>query len=62
MTIGSEDKEEYESRLEDFIRAAWRQQIHVRLRYDQNGGHILAGTDLLKERYKAITKFILEDY
>jgi hypothetical protein len=62
ITIGVEDAEQYRKTVEDFTQTAWRQRLPVRLRYAQNGGHILASTDILKERYKAIIKFILEDY
>jgi hypothetical protein len=27
-----------------------------------DGGHILASTDLIKERYAAVVKFILDNY
>jgi hypothetical protein len=62
ISIGSEDKEEYRKGAEHFTLAAYARNIPARLRYDPGAGHILASTDLLKERYKAMAKFILEGY
>ena len=62
ISIGEGDKQEYKERVEQFVRTADHRQLPVRVRYDQKGGHILASTDVAKERYESIIKFILSGY
>jgi hypothetical protein len=48
--------------VEAFTRKAWQANVRLRVVYHKNGSHILASTDLIKERYEAVVKFILQDY
>ena len=59
---GGDDNPERGVETARFIAAVYARGIPFRLRTDPGAGHILTGSDLMKNRYKFVVKYILEDY
>ena len=62
ISIGTDDNGFAIKMVEDLTRKSFQSQIRLRVNYLVHGAHVLAGTDLNKERYESIIKFILRGY
>jgi hypothetical protein len=62
IVTGGDDLRSREVQTEKFIHQVYACALPFRLRSYPGAGNILTSTDLLKDRYKFIAKFILEDY
>lgn len=61
ISMGDEDDFGHQAMSEKFVASACGHHVRAQLVYG-HGGHTFSSTDQLKERYKAIAKFVLTDF
>jgi len=62
VSIGEEDGKNYLQETAHLAREAFSQDMRMKVVYHKHASHIFNNTELIKERYEALAKFILTDY